>query len=100
MNRYRSRTCRRSVIGGDKLPEEFGRLLHDPSALRRVDELVAPLPPPETEFIRRCFGIGMTAPGSWVMAATFVGLSRAQALDALRAVYFEHSREIAERVAA
>jgi hypothetical protein len=101
MNRYRSRSCRRSVIQGDKLPQEFVQLLHDPSARCRVNELVAALPPPQAQFVRRCFGIGMNAPGSWVLAATFLDLSRAQALDALRAVYFKHARqETVEGVAA
>lgn len=93
MNTHRSRSCRRSIIQGDKLPQEFVALLHDPAARRRVNELVAPLPPPEAQFIRRCFGIGMSAPGSWVMAATFLELSRREALDALQAVYVRYTRD-------
>jgi hypothetical protein len=56
-----TRHARRTAIGLDRLPEQFVRLLHDPSTRQRVNQLVAPLPPPDTELGLRCFGISARA---------------------------------------
>lgn len=83
-------TSKRSVVLTDRLPRRLERFLADPHSLRHVSRVVGSLDPERAELVRLCLGAGHEQPISWVLAATFLDLSREEALAALEAAFVEY----------
>jgi hypothetical protein len=83
-------TAKRRAVLTDRLPRRLERFLADPRARRRVARVVATLDGERAEFVRLCLGAGHERPIPWVLAATFLDLSREQAIAALEAALVEY----------
>src|SRR5260370_36788170 len=82
-------TAKRHAALPDRLPRRLERFLADPHA-RHVSRVVATLDGARAEFVRLCLGVAHEEPISWVLAATFLDLSREQAIAALEAALAEY----------